>query len=51
MENRTKPSTEDLRKAQLALNAVNVAYEYFAPETPKGGTAQPVEYFEYVAAA
>lgn len=49
MENRTKPSTDDLRKAQDALNAVNAAYEYFAPEAAP--VAQPVEYFEYVAAA
>ncbi|EAQ04374.1 hypothetical protein OB2597_09529 [Pseudooceanicola batsensis HTCC2597] len=49
MEQTDKPTPEELRKAQAALNAVNLAYEYFAPERatvpPKTG------YFAYVETA
>ena len=50
MDKIAKPTPEELRKAQAALNALNEAYAYFEPlPTPTETTAS--EYFEYVKAA
>ena len=46
----TKPSQEELRRAQAALDAVNVAYEYFSP-LPTPAVRETAEYYEYVKAA
>lgn len=51
MDKITKPSPADLRKAQAALNALNQAYEYFAPLPRAAADDTASEYFEYVKAA
>lgn len=51
MDKIAKPTQDELRKAQLALNALNQAYEYFAPLPTRTGAETASEYFEYVKAA
>lgn len=50
MDQIAKPTSEDLRKAQAALDALNVAYEYFTPlrTTPEQTSA---DYHPYGRAA
>lgn len=50
MEKIAKPTQEELRKAQAALDALNAAYEYFTP-LPTAADETAPEYFEYVKAA
>lgn len=50
MDKIVKPTPEALRKAQAALDAVNLAYEYFAP-LPYAKTEAEAEYAPYVKAA
>ncbi|GGE40249.1 hypothetical protein GCM10011360_29870 [Primorskyibacter flagellatus] len=50
MDKIAKPSPEELRRAQAALNALNQAYDYFTSDAPapaQGGTA----YLPYTRAA
>lgn len=51
MDHIAKPTPAELRKAQAALDAVNVAYEYFSPAAAAPGAAAEAEYFPYVKAA
>lgn len=55
--NTDAPTSEELRRAQAALDALNVAYEYFTPAprlVSQAGTAAPEgrkDYEPYTAAA
>ncbi|MGB2201541.1 MAG: hypothetical protein ACPH5G_09435 [Pseudooceanicola atlanticus] len=53
MEKIAKPTREELRRIQAALDAVNVAYEYFtpAPVTATEGGEKAAEYLPYEEAA
>jgi len=51
MDKIAKPSQAELRKMQLALNALNQAYEYFSPAPKTASDEKASEYFEYVKAA
>lgn len=51
MDKTSKPTQDQLRKAQDQMNALNLAYEYFYPVTPSGSKTSAHEYFEYVEAA
>ena len=51
MDHIAKPTPEELRKAQAALDAVNVAYEYFSPLPAKAADVAEAEYVPYVKAA
>lgn len=51
MDHAAKPTPEELRKAQAALDAANLAYEYFAPLAQATPKSEAPEYFGYVKAA
>ena len=51
MDHIAKPTPEELRKAQAALDAVNLAYEYFTPLTPTAPQGEAAEYSGYGKAA
>lgn len=50
MDKIAKPTPEALRKAQAALDALNSAYEYFAP-LPYVAKDETADYVPYVKAA
>ncbi len=51
MDHIAKPTAEELRKAQAALDAANLAYAYFTPLSPETAKTETGEYFAYVKAA